>query len=192
MTPNSMYEHGHGSDSRGKGNSGNSTFDYDIDPDRLGLDEDQLAFVAALARKLLQDKSSSEKKLARTLAGISANQRSYSSYSPEVRRKGLFGRNSEDLKRADAAKAIEDLYVLLARIAANSGKMVTGVHEINATAAEYMDIRVNELPDHLQPQSRVVSYALSDLQATVGVEIASMFTEISQRIVTRLYNQYYH
>jgi hypothetical protein len=166
----------------------NPIYNYGVEPEPEDVNEPNLESVVNLARKLLRDRETSEKKLARTLASISANRRSSSSSYPEVRRQGWFGKNSEDLRRVDAAKANEDLMVLLGRVAANSGRIITGVHEINATAAEYMDVRDNEVPEHLQAKSRVLSSVLSDLQAQVSVEITTMYNELALRNISRLYN----
>jgi hypothetical protein len=108
----------------------------------------------------------------------------------QVRREGWLQRpNRRDLARVDAAKAADDLAILLANILKNHARLGVYGHHIATEAKKVMVERNYDLPEEVIEYGALLEELNSELIAQTVAEVMTMYPEIILRETSRAMNQ---
>jgi hypothetical protein len=159
------------------------------DPEPQVVDEEVMAPIMDMVRKVIREKERTEHKLAKKLQSnlnrVAEVRWGSSTSSAIAVRTGLFGKNSKDLARSEAAKSNEDLAKLLGRLLTDHGKLGVFGHQILTEARRVMDERDDELPDWLQTYGHALSLIGAEVLAQTYTEIMTMFPQLGLEEIAR-------
>jgi hypothetical protein len=97
----------------------------------------------------------------------------------EVRKEGWLQKpNPRDLARVDAAKAADDLAVLLANIVKNHAKLGVFSHQIATEAKRVMIERNYDLPEEVVEYGAAITEVTETVLMNTVVEIMTMYPEV--------------
>jgi hypothetical protein len=108
----------------------------------------------------------------------------------DVRKEGWLQKpNPRDLARADAAKAADDMAVLLANIVKNHAKLGVFSHQIATEAKKVMVDRNSDLPEEVVEYGVEITELTETVIMNTVVEIMTMYPEVTLAEVARAMKQ---
>ena len=160
------------------------------DPEAVA--EDVVTPVMDFVQKMIQEKekttSATEKRLQQRITEGKFG--SHARAQIQVRRQGLFQRpNARDLARYEAAKANEDLAILLTNVVKDHARIAVYSHYIATEAKKVMVQRDWDLPLEVQEYGALLSGLNSEVLAQTVVEVMTMYPELALAEVNRAMKQ---
>ena len=145
-----------------------------VDPEVVGTMKD---YVQKIINAHQETTTSIKKRLEKRVAA--AKWDNLGRNSIEVRKEGWLQKpNPRDLARVDAAKAADDLAVLLANIVKNHAKLGVFSHQIATEAKKVMIERNYDLPEEVVEYGAAITEVTETVLMNTVVEIMTMYPEV--------------